>query len=151
MGRSQETMGKKEKEKKKAKRRQDKEEKKEERKANNSKGKSLDDMMAYLDENGNLTSKPPDPSKRRVINHEDIQVGVARQEDREPEDVIRKGQVIFFNDAKGYGFICDMQTQQNVFVHINNISEPIKEKDKVVFEVERGPKGLTAVKVKKAV
>jgi cold shock CspA family protein len=149
MGRSQETMGKKEKEKKKAKKRQDKEEKKEERKANSSKGKSLDDMMAYLDENGNITNKPPDPSKRREVNLEDIQIGIAKQEDREPVDVVRKGVVIFFNDSKGYGFIGDSQTQQNVFVHVNNLSEAIKEKDKVTFEVEKSPRGLTAVRVKK--
>lgn len=148
MGRSQETMGKKEKEKKKAKKKQDKEERREERKANNSKGKSLDDMMAYLDENGNITSTPPDPSKRKEINLEDIQIGVTRREDMPPDEP-RKGTVIFFNEAKGYGFISEPQNQQNIFVHSNNLTEPIKEKDRVTFEVERGPKGLTAVNVKK--
>lgn len=149
MGRSQETMGKKDNEKKKAKKRQDKEDRREERKANNSKGKSLDDMMAYLDENGNISSTPPDPTRKRVINAEDIEIGVAKQGPRDSVDTIRKGVVTFFNDAKGYGFINDLQTQQNVFVHINNISEPIKERDKVIFQAEKGPKGLTAINVKK--
>jgi len=76
MGKSQETFSKKEKEKKKLKKRQDKEEKMDERKANVSKGKSLDDMMAYIDENGNLSATPPDPKKKTVINVEDIQIGV---------------------------------------------------------------------------
>ena len=144
----QETVGKKEKEKKKAKNKQDKAQRKEERKANNNKGKSLESMMAYVDENGNLSPTPPDPSKRREINIEDIQLGAAKQS-TEVREVIRKGVVTFFNDAKGYGFINDLQSQESVFVHINQLSEPIKEKDKVTFEVEMGPKGLSAIKVKK--
>ena len=67
MGKSQETFGKKEKEKKKLKQRQDKQEKMEERKANAKKGKSLDEMMAYIDENGNISSTPPDPRKKKVF------------------------------------------------------------------------------------
>lgn len=63
---------------------------------------------------------------------------------------IRNGVVTFFNDAKGYGFINDLQSQETVFVHVNQLTEPIKEKDKVVFETENGPKGLNAVRVKKA-
>ncbi|MFN9520092.1 MAG: cold shock domain-containing protein, partial [Bacteroidota bacterium] len=51
MSKSQETFSKKEKEKKRLKKRQDKAQKKEERKANSLKGKSLEDMMAYVDEN----------------------------------------------------------------------------------------------------
>src|SRR4051812_39479022 len=61
MGKSGETFGKKEKEKKRLKDRQEKQEKMEHRKANAKKGKSLDEMMAYMDENGNLSSTPPDP------------------------------------------------------------------------------------------
>ena len=90
MGRSQETFSKKENDKKKLKKRKDKEEKKEERKANSNKGKSLDDMLAYIDENGNISSTPPDPKKMRTINHEDIQIGVPKHEEVETE-VIRKG------------------------------------------------------------
>jgi cold shock CspA family protein len=144
----QETVGKKEKEKKRAKDKQEKAQRKEERKANNNKGKSLEDMMAYVDEDGNLSSTPPDPRKKKEINLEDIQLGAAKQT-TEVREVIRKGVVTFFNDAKGYGFINDLQSQESVFVHINQLSEPIKEKDKVTFEVEMGPKGLSAIKVKK--
>jgi len=151
MARSQETVGKKEKEKKKAKQRQDKAERKEERKANSGKGKSLEDMMAYIDENGNITDTPPDPSKRKEINVEDIQLGAARHLPDEPVELIRRGVVKFFNESKGYGFIIDQQTQDSVFVHINQLTEPIREKDKVTFEVERGQKGPSAVNVKKEV
>jgi cold shock CspA family protein len=143
-----ETFGKKEKQKKKLKQRQEKAEKMEERKANAKKGKSLDEMMAYLDENGNLTSTPQDPKMKKVFNQEDIQIGVPKQEDMPPEEP-RTGVVTFFNEAKGFGFIRDLKTQESVFIHVNQLTEPINESDKVIFEVEMGPKGLNAVNVKK--
>lgn len=65
MASSQETFSKKEREKKRLKKKKDKVEKKEERQANAQKGQSLEDMMVYVDENGNLTSTPPDPRKRK--------------------------------------------------------------------------------------
>ena len=147
MGRSQETFSKKENEKKKQKKRKDKAEKKEERKANSSKGQSLDAMIAYVDENGNFSSTPPDPKQRKEINLEDIQVNVAKQEDI-VQDTVRTGIVSFFNESKGYGFIKDQQTQESVFVHVNGLTEAIKENNKVTFEVEQTPKGLSAINVK---
>jgi|SRR6476661_488318 len=151
MGRSQETFGKKDNEKKRLKKRTEKEEKREERKANAKAGQSLDEMLAYVDEDGNITSTPPDPSKKRVIKDEDIRISVAKQEDREEDDPIRTGTVSFFNDSKGYGFIKDSQTQESIFVHVNGLAGgPIREGDKVQFEVEMGQKGPTAVRVKAA-
>jgi cold shock CspA family protein len=148
MAKSKETFNKKEKEKKKLKQRQDKEEKREERKANNKKGASLEDMMAYIDENGNITSTPPDPQRKKVFRQEDMQIGVPKQVETE-EDAQRTGVVTFFNDGKGFGFIKDSVTSESVFVHVNQLSAPIKENDKVTFEVEKGPRGLSAVNVSK--
>jgi cold shock CspA family protein len=145
-----ETFSKKEKEKLRQKKRSDKQDKKEDRKANAQKGQSLDAMMAYVDENGNITNTPPDPRKKRVINEEDIQLGVPKQEDM-PQEAVRQGAVTFFNESKGYGFIRDLQTQESIFVHINALIDPISEGDKVTFETTRTPKGLNAVEVKKAV
>lgn len=122
----------------------------EERKANVKKGKSLDEMMAYIDENGNISSSPPDPNKKKVFKQEDMQIGVPKHVPGEDEDPVRTGVVAFFNDEKGFGFINDLQTQERVFVHANNLSEPIKEGNRVNFEVEMGPKGPSAVNVKKA-
>jgi cold shock CspA family protein len=151
MGRAQESFGKKENEKKRQKKRTEKEERKEERKAGAKTGQSLDEMLAYVDENGNISSTPPDPTKKRVIKDKDIQISVARQEDREPEDLVRTGIVSFFNDSKGYGFIKDQQSQESIFVHANGLAGgPIKEGDRVSFEVEMGQKGPTAVRVKAA-
>ncbi len=142
----QETMGKKEREKKKRQKKKEKAERRLERKENNNKGKDLDDMMVYLDENGNLSDTPPDPNNKVEISAEDIQLGAAPTD---PRELIRKGVVTYFNHDKGYGFINDLKTQQSTFFHINETSEPIGERDKVNFEVEKGPKGLVAVRVVK--
>jgi cold shock CspA family protein len=106
--------------------------------------------MAYVDEYGNITSTPPDPLKRKAINPNDIVLGARNNVKPNPEDAFRKGKVTFFNEAKGYGFIKDLQSQESVFVHINSVTTPIKENDTVAFEVEQGPKGLSAVRVKLA-
>jgi cold shock CspA family protein len=148
MGRSQDTWNKRETEKKKQKKRKDKEQRKEERKAQSKHGNNLDEMLAYVDENGNLTTTPPDPTKKRQeIKEEDIQVSVPKQEGG-PIQTVRTGSVAFFNDSKGYGFIKDDETGESVFVHVNDTAEPIKERDKVTFEVEMGHKGPMAVKVR---
>ena len=143
-----ETWNKKEREKKRQQSKKDKAEKKQERKENTKDGNNLDSMIAYLDENGNLSSTPPDPRKKVNIKAEDIEIGVPKHEPMNPEDLIRTGTVTFFNNDKGYGFIKDLETQESVFVHINSLTEAIKEQNKVTFEVEMGPKGANAVNVK---
>lgn len=146
MGKSQETFNKKEKEKKKRKKREEKLKKKEERK-NAEKG-GVNDMIAYVDEHGNITDTPPDPDKKKTnVKAEDIVVGVPKKEEQEPEDIVRKGKVTFFNDSKGYGFIKDEVSQESVFVHVNGLIDEIAENDKVTFEVEKGQRGPQAVKV----
>ncbi|MCC8426332.1 cold-shock protein [Mucilaginibacter sp. UR6-11] len=147
MAKSTATFSKKEKEKKRLKKSQDKREKAEQRKSTFVKGKTLEDMMAYIDEHGNITSTPPDPARKLKVNSADIQIAVPKQEDIVME-IVRTGIVGFFNEAKGYGFIKDLQTQESIFVHVNNLTEPIKENNKVTFEIEPGLKGPTAVKVK---
>ena len=148
MGKSKETWNKKETEKKKQKKRKDKEQKKQERKAQAQEGNSLDDMIAYVDEEGNISSTPPDPMKKRKIKKEDIEVSVPKQETERQSEVVRKGTVKFFNDAKGYGFIKDDQTQDSIFVHVNGLIDAITENDKVTFEVTMGQRGPNAVNVK---
>jgi cold shock CspA family protein len=151
MGRSTETFSKKEREKKKSIKLKDKKEKAEDRKANAGKGKTLDEMMAYIDENGNITSTPPDPAKRKKIVIDDIQISIPKQAELTEQDKVRQGTISMFNAAKGYGFIRDHQTQESIFVHVNSLTEEVNENDKVTFEVEQGQKGLNAVNVKKAI
>lgn len=147
MGKSQETFSKKEKEKKRIKKRQDKLLKAEERKAN-SKGGAFEDMIAYVDENGHLTDTPPDPTKKVVIEVENIEISIPKKEDVY-EDPIKKGRIEFFNTDKGYGFIKELDTNEKFFVHANGLTEEVFEGDKVLFELEKGLKGLNAVRVKK--
>ncbi len=147
MGRAQETFNKKEVRNKKEKKRKEKEKRRLARKDNEKKS-SLNDMIAYVDENGNITDTPPDPTKKKEIKAENIDLNVPKRDAVNLTETVRKGIVTFFNDSKGYGFIKDSETQESVFVHINNTLEEIKENNVVSFEVEMGPKGFTAIKVK---
>jgi cold shock CspA family protein len=147
MPKSQQSFSKKEKETKRLKKRQDKQKKLEERRAN-AKSSSLDDMIAYVDEFGNITDTPPDPANKKKVKAENIDVSVPKKEDIEV-DPIRKGKVAFFNTAKGFGFITELETQEKYFVHVNGLTEEVKENDRVSFELEQGLKGLNAVRVKK--
>ncbi|MFH2143354.1 MAG: cold shock domain-containing protein [Bacteroidota bacterium] len=147
MGRSQESFNKKEVRNRKEKTRKEKEKKRLARK-DNEKGSSLDDMMAYVDENGMITSTPPPITTKTDTKLEDIIISVPKQDPSLKPDSIRKGIVTYFNESKGYGFIKDSETQESVFVHVNNLLEAINEGNVVSFEVAKGQKGPTAIQVK---
>jgi len=146
MGRSQESINKKEVRRKKEKKRKDKVQKRLEKKEGEK--DNIDDMIAYVDKNGVITSTPPDPDEKDDIKAEDILVSVPNKSKEDELDPLRKGTLTFFNDSKGYGFIKDSETKESVFVHINNMLEEVNEGNIVSFEIERGPKGLVAVNVK---
>ncbi|MGC6413388.1 MAG: cold-shock protein [Bacteroidia bacterium] len=148
MAKSQTTFSKKEKEKKRLQKRREKEEKKAQRKLDNNKGKSLEDMMAYVDEFGNILDSPPDPEDREEINVEDISVSGYQVQHAEVSNT-RKGKLTYYNDEKGYGFITDRKSQDRVFMHINNCVEEIQLNDDVEYEIERSPKGESAINVRK--
>lgn len=63
---------------------------------------------------------------------------------------MKKGKVKFFNNAKGFGFIKDDETGQDIFVHVTGITQDIREGDAVTFDVTEGKKGLNAINVKLA-
>jgi cold shock CspA family protein len=149
MARAQESYNKKEKEKKKAKKREEKLKKKEARKADSLKGASLEDMLVYVDENGQLTSTPPDPTQKTEIDAEDIVIGIPPKEDLPEEEVINNGKVSYFNNSKGFGFIIHQQTNEKHFFHISGLIDDVDENDKVSFDLEKGQRGLNAVNVKK--
>jgi cold shock CspA family protein len=143
-----ETWNKKERERKKREKKKEKMEKRLERKQNNNGSHNLDDMLAYVDENGSLSSRPPDPKKKITINIEDIDISIPRHKEIDPADLIRVGIVTFFNHDKGYGFIKDQKTHESVFVHVTSLAEAVKENNKVSFEIEKGPKGTNATNVR---
>lgn len=106
-------------------------------------------MIAWVDENGTITSERPENfGKREEVKLEDIVIGVPRRAAEEKPDPIRKGVVTFFNHSKGFGFIRDLENQQSVFVHINNLQEEVDENARVIFEVEQGQRGPSALRVK---
>ncbi len=140
-----ETFAKKELQKKRAKKKQDKMEKKEERKANNNKGKSFEDMLVYLDENGNLTDVHPD----KQIKGKPTETHNNSNNKPTTEGIQFTGTVALFFEDKNYGFISEDKTNANVFVHGNSLKEALKVKDKVSYKKERTPKGYSAFDVKK--
>ncbi len=143
MAKSQQTFNKKEKEKKRLKKREEKAKKKEARKAE--KGGGI--PFAYVDHNGHLTDTPPDPSMKQKVDAETINLDYTKEEVE--VDPIRNGKVAFFDSSKGFGFIMDTDTQEKYFTHVSGLIDQISENDKVTFELEKGAKGMNAVRVKK--
>lgn len=63
---------------------------------------------------------------------------------------MQTGTVKFFNETKGFGFIKNDATGEDIFVHVTGLVDEIRENDKVQFEVAEGRKGLNAVQVRRA-
>jgi len=147
MAKSQQTYNKSEKEKKRLKKRELKKKKMEARKLDVLQNGKKGIEFAYVDHDGNLTDTPPDPTLKVEVELEDIILGIPKKEEGEAEDPIRKGKVSFFDSSKGFGFIVDSENQEKYFTHVSGLIDDISENDKVTFELERGMKGMNAVKV----
>ena len=125
------TVGKRENEKKRLAKREAKLKRKEGRKSTKS---SFDDMIAYVDEYGMITSTPPEENiKKQEINVEEIMISTPRKEDEEP--VILRG------------FIKDLAGIEKYFFHVNNVVTDVREGNIVTFDLERGAKGMNAVNI----
>lgn len=130
-------------EKNKQQKRKEKQQRREERK--NNPVDSFEDMIAYVDENGVITSTPPDQAKHQNIDIEDIAISTPKKEDI--EEPILKGRVEYFNPDKGYGFIKHIGSTDKYFFHISSAPASITEGNMVTFELERGQKGMNAVRI----
>ncbi|WP_194241988.1 cold-shock protein [Winogradskyella eckloniae] len=152
MAKSQQTFSKSEKEKKRLKKREDKRKKMEARKLQKEENGSGGIPLAYVDHNGNLTDTPPDPSMKVKVKAENIVIGIPQKDDSDVEefDPIRNGKVSFYDSSKGFGFIIDTETNEKHFTHVSGIIDDIAENDKVTFELEKGQRGMNAVRVKQA-
>ncbi len=149
MAKSQQTFNKSEKEKKRLKKREDKRKKMEARKLEAQENGKKGIQFAYVDHDGNLTDTPPDPSMKIEIDAESIEIAIPKKEELEEPDPIRNGKVSYFDTSKGFGFIIDLENNEKYFTHVSGLIDEIAENDKVTFELERGMKGMNAVKVKR--
>ena len=136
------TTGKRDREKLKEQKRKDKQQRKEERQSRGT--SSFEDMIAYVDENGVLHSTPPEKQKEE-IDVSEIAVSVPKQEDI--EIVPLNGRIEHFNASKGYGFVKDTGSSEKYFFHISSAPSTIAEGDIVTFELERGTRGMNAVRI----
>lgn len=141
------SFNKREQEKRRQQKQEEKARKKAERKANSG-GGGLDSMIAYVDENGMIVDTPPDPTKRQEVNAEDIELGVPKREEVIPER--RTGKVDFFDGSRGFGFILENGSRERFFVHVSELDGPVQDGQAVTFDVERGTRGMNAVRVSKA-
>ncbi len=137
------SFGKRENEKKKQAKRLEKQKRKEERLAAGT--SSHDEMIAYVDEFGNIVDTPPEEQEREEVNLEDIAIATPKKEDVEVEPL--KGRVEYFNESKGYGFIKDLASAEKYFFHISSAPAGLTEGKIVTFETERGPRGMNAVRI----
>lgn len=137
------SFNKRETEKKKASKREEKQKRKEERKANGT--ASMDDMIAYVDENGNFSSTPPEKQDKEEIKLEEIDISIPKKEIVEPEAL--KGRIEFFNPEKGFGFVKDLGSAEKYFFHISSAPLNIAQNNIVSFELERGKRGMNAVRI----
>ncbi|MCA5003696.1 cold-shock protein [Sphingobacterium bovistauri] len=138
MGQSQQTFRKKEIAKKKLQKRKEKEEKKAQREDSNDKGKALEEMFAYVDENGNISDKPP--VKKYEFKEEDL----IRPE---VEDIYSFGKVSFYNEAGQYGFIRDNETRENVYFNFKILGFVLQQDQKVKFKSQSSKQGLQVTEV----
>jgi len=149
MAKSQQTFNKSEKEKKRLKKREEKRKKMEARKLEKEESGKKGIEFAYVDHNGNLTDTPPDPSLKVEVELESIVLGIPKKEEGDEPDPVRNGKVSFFDHSKGFGFIIDTENQEKYFTHVSGLIDEISENDKVTFELEKGQRGMNAVRVKK--
>ncbi|MFT7071190.1 cold-shock protein [Patiriisocius sp. Uisw_017] len=150
MAKSQQTFNKSEKEKKRLKKREDKRKKMEARKVDRAENGTSGIEFAYVDHLGNLVDTPPDPTMKVEVEAEDIILGIPKKDDSEKEefDPVRTGTVDFYDSSKGFGFIIDAVNKEKYFCHVSGLIDDITEGNLVSFELEKGTRGMNAVRVK---
>lgn len=70
--------------------------------------------------------------------------------DTSAKPTMNLGKVNFFSTNQGFGFIRLKESKEDFFVHMKHVMDAIKEADNVIFDIEKGIKGLIAVNVRLA-
>lgn len=104
-----------------------KEEKRALKKEHNNKGKSLEEMIVYVDMFGQFTDIPPHLQDRTLPGDRDAS---GRRKPMEYFGVINN-----ITD-KGYGFIKEDGTKEQIFYHNSNLQEPVSSGDRVTYKKE---------------
>lgn len=133
MAKSQLTFKKKEQAKKKQQKKQEKQERRELNRANNDKGKSLEEMFAYVDEFGNISDTPP--TQPYKFKEEDL------HRPSDPEDEYFYGKVSYYNDIGHYGFIRDNESSETVYFNDRLAGKTLSLNQKVKYKYIRSKQG----------
>jgi len=123
---------------KKINKRKEKEIKREIKKTTNNKGKSLEEQFVYVDYLGRLTSVPP---------HLQV-VETSKTANRPNDKPVYNGFISHINE-KGFGFIIEDKTKNNIFFQTKYLSDAIELKDRVSYIKENGEKGERALYITK--
>ena len=108
--------------------------------------RSFEEMLAYVDENGILHSTPEGVKPKEEIDASEIEISIPKK--GEAEEVLPlNGRIEHFNVSRGYGFIKDLGSGEKYFFHVTSAPEGITEGDNVTFEIERGTRGMNAVRI----
>lgn len=133
MAKSQPTFQKQERAKRKQQKKREKQERREINKMNNDKGKSFEEMFAYVDEFGNISDTPP------------TQVYKFKEEDllrpADPEDEFYYGKVSYYNEDGHYGFIRDNETRETVYFNDTLAGKVLTLNQKVKYKSKRTKQG----------
>ncbi|ERJ59406.1 hypothetical protein [Sphingobacterium paucimobilis] len=133
MAKSQLTFNKKERAKKKQQKKKEKQERREVNKSNNNKGKSMEEMFAYVDEFGNISDTPP--TQVYKFKEEDL----LRPVDQEDEFLF--GKVSYYNETGNYGFIRDNETRETVYFNDKLAGMVLSLNQKVKYKYTRTKQG----------
>lgn len=127
-----------------ARRKQEKIERRQRRRTEEEK-QTPEEMIVYIDQFGSFTDVPPSEQNRDKVKLEDIQLGAGAVE---PETEFR-GTISLYLTDKAYGFIREEETGQSIFFHNSSLKDQVSERDRVIYEKERTPKGYATIKVRK--
>ena len=130
--------------KKKVKKKEEKRLQREDRKTNNNKGKSLEDMIAYVDINGNLTDVPPHLQNRE----EDLQNRKENPNEAIDPAKIFNGIINSLNE-QGFGLKKKKKSNDSIFFHQSQLKQEVKKYDKVTYKKEVSEKGYRAIDINK--
>lgn len=138
MASNQQTFRKKEIAKQKLQKRRAKQERREHRAENNDKGKSLEEMLAYVDEYGNISDTPPE--KKYEYKASDL-------EKPNDEEVYYMGKVSYYNEGGQYGFIRNNETRESAYFNFKILGFELQQDQHVKFKSKPSKQGLQVTEV----